>query len=205
MPSSPSAGEFLRRKTDMVSPDCTVVGVEAMLVSGLGLEYQETIIKHLHGLLKIPQLSSAKLVVAIENNFGVEAETLKAVIQRQFLHRVVFMREKELKEGVCTTSNVKRTMMVLLRQALLAEQVSIANCLVTNHAKPVEMMEEFKGQMLRYREYKKPGITPFSAGKIAWSGKINASTRDDLCVTLQLAMYWRSVFYHDVKYTKFHH
>jgi hypothetical protein len=179
----------------IVSPGALVLGMEAMDIYDPGMQVDDRILLHIRRIVTL--LPQAIIVVAIENLTGREHETQAYAIMKAFPGRIVIMREKLQKTGVNTTHQVKAVMMQLTRASMVAGEIALFDNLITTHAKPDEMLGEFKQQLLRYREVKQPSETPFGRGKIAWTGKTGVGVRDDLAVCLQLAIYWRSVFLAD--------
>ena len=64
-----------------------------------------------------------------------------------------------------------------------------------------KLNEEFKKQLINYIEMKKSSSNDmFGTTKVVWTGKINPGTKDDMCVALQLLIYWKDVFKNQEKY-----
>ena len=178
----------------IVAPGSILVGAEALDITNTDVAYFDLIVRHFKQMLQVPQLSSARLVVAIENNFGSDAVTLGLRLLDEFPNRLVLMQEKDLKKGVGTTDVVKLNMMLLLREHLNSHQIRIADMFITGHAKADALILELRDQLLRFQEVKEAPKTQFGKTRRAWSGKINGA-RDDLAVGLMLALYWRGKFY----------
>ena len=183
----------------ITKPDCTIVGAEAIDVTGKGSSYEKLILNHIRLLLEIPELGSAYVVIILENNYGgVALAHLLESIQLAFPGRVVIMSEKEEKQGVWTSAEAKREMMGQLQIAFDMNQVQIADCFVTQHAKPAELVKDFMDQCLNYKEVREEYKGPLQDKlKIRFTGKTSDGMRDDLCMALQLAWWWRSQFVSD--------
>jgi hypothetical protein len=121
----------------------------------------------------LPAYRRARFIVAIENLTGLEHERIAKRLLVEFPTRVLIMREKELKTGVCTTHAVKKNMMELTRALLAKRQVYLSSEFITMHPNRIKLFQEWKEQLARYREFKEPPKDAFSKGRQAWSGKIN--------------------------------
>ena len=180
----------------IVRPECTIVGAEAIDVTGRGSSYAQVILNHLARLLMVPELACAIFVIIIENNFGGVAHALlQDLIVARFPGRCVFVQEKENVLGVRTTPTAKREMLTPLQMMFEQDNVYFADCFVTEHAKPAEMHKNWMEECLNYQEHVEAFKGPLqTAPKKTWTGKNSDGMRDDLCMALQLAVYWRGQY-----------
>lgn len=206
----PCAGSQDREKAgsdygvvSICGPGTLILGAEALDVCDPDCGYEECVLEHFRRLFAIPQMQQAIAIVAFESNSG-HHYALSKQIQHAFPSRIVLMGDKDLRKGgVTTTNKTKQAMMEVTQAALLKKDMHVAKEFVTTHAKPGALMEQFRAQMLRYREHRKPSDTPFGKDQVAWSGK-SGNMKDDLAVTLQLALYWRERFWGDPTYRAHH-
>lgn len=174
-----------------------LIGLEAIDVTPMGLDFHAQIVEHFNRLLKLDQLRRAVFVVAIENNFGVEHATLGLRLQRAFPQRIILLHEEGQerdKAGVRTTNALKRDAVALTKATLLARRMVVAEELVSLHDKPREMFAEFEQQLLRYRGFLDEAKTPHGHDKLTYSGKVDGA-RDDMAMALMLALWWMQVFW----------
>lgn len=200
----PCAGSQDREKAgsdyavvSIIAPGTTIVGAEALDVCSPEGDYEDRIIQHFRQLFS--KFKDATAIVAFESNSGHHTALSRRLLST-FVNRIVLLTDKELRKGgVTTTHKIKQHMMEMTQTAIIHDEVCVSAEFITSHAEPAKMLEEFRAQMLRYRAHKKPASTPFGQDKVAWSGK-DGGRKDDLAVTLQLAIYWRSVFWTELKY-----
>jgi hypothetical protein len=125
----------------------TIVGAEAIDVTGKAFTWENFIVRHCELLLRIPELVNALLVVIIEGNHGgVMLGGLMNKIEERFPGRVIFMNNKPPMIGVEHDHETKREMMQALQLAFHQENVQIADCFVTQHEKPLELKKDMMGQ-----------------------------------------------------------
>lgn len=190
-----------------------VSAIDALDFSGLIITGLESIDSHtphdylgkLTGHLKAlrSRFKNAKVCIMIENNLGQEADWLKIEIEKNGISGCVFMNDGDLKTGVRTSHQIKKDMMLKTSRLFFKNQLFMAVNLISMNQDKMPMQklnDEFKRQLLNYVEMKKPPSDLFGETKVVWTGKINPGTKDDMCVALQLLIYWKDVFHNHDKY-----
>ena len=150
------------------------------------------------------RFKNAKLCVIIENNLGMEADWIKREIEARGITNHVVMSDGDLKAGVPTTHKIKKDMMLKTSRLFFKRQIFMASNLISANVDKMplpKLNEEFKKQLINYIEMKKSSSNDmFGTTKVVWTGKINPGTKDDMCVALQLLIYWKDVFKNQEKY-----
>ena len=157
--------------------------------------------RHMHGIrrLFITQNKLPWFVLAVESNLGLEASHVAHIVRD--MERVVVLRETgpEGKHGVCTTHQRKLEFVSLLEQSLLEHAVSIADRIASDDAE--KCIADLRKQLMNYRKVNSETGrgSAFAQAKLTYSGKVGEDGRmaphafqDDLCITLQLAVFWSS-------------
>lgn len=156
-------------------------------------DYTQKMITHIRTLsCRFP---TALIVIIAENNLGMMAGYMRRDIENFAALNTVFMNEKELKTGLNTNHRIKQDMMALTRRTLNGQKFFFTNDVINP-----ELIPQLRQQMLNYMQKKKSSDTPIQSTKVYYTGKIDHGTKDDMCVALQLLLYWRDVFRTSDKY-----
>ena len=187
----------------IIKPGCTIVGAEALDVTDyFASRYQERIVAHVRQLCE--RFPIARIIVAIENLTGLEHAHVSKLLLETFPQRVVCMQEKDLKLGVGTTHKVKEDMQIILNRFFVAGDVCLAEPFITTHEDRATMFTEWCSELCRYKEIRELPANEFGKTRIGWSGK-EGGQRDDMAVALQLAVYWREIFWQETaSYSQFY-
>lgn len=89
--------------------------------------------------------------------------------------------------GVLTTDAVKHAMCGLLNSMLREKRVHMSKELISRDPKGIR--KRIREQMEVYSYQFKIAETPFNKDQMSLSGKVGGM-RDDVCICLQLAIYW---------------
>ena len=92
--------------------------------------------------------------------------------------------------GVLTSNDTKHAMATLLNTMLREGRVHVAETLQSRDAGGLKA--RLRDQLGVYSYQFKQAINTFGTDRIALSGKVG-SMKDDLCICLQLGVYWTSV------------
>ena len=93
----------------------------------------------------------------------------------------------------------KLEFVALTEQLLNVSAISFAQNLTTCHSDAKQLMADFKDQLLHYRKVNSECTSgnAFGMPKVTYSGKVSEdgklmpyNMQDDLCITLQLAVFW---------------
>lgn len=153
--------------------------------------------RHINSLRS--RVNSARFVIMTESNLGLEAAHVANFFKDDPC--CVCLRETgpEGRFGVLTTQSRKFEFAALLEQHLLQQSVYICDQLVSDDQK--DAIRQLETQLLNYRmiSSKDTTLNAFAATKITLSGKVGANGKitggamqDDLCIALQLAIFWSS-------------
>jgi hypothetical protein len=124
--------------------------------------------------------------IYVERNLGFEAEHHARDLGS--IPGVIFHQDIAAKRiGVLTTDAVKHAMCGLLNSMLREKRVHMAKTIVSRDANGIRT--RMREQMEVYSYQFKLAETPFNKDQMSLSGKIGGM-RDDVCICLQLAIYW---------------
>lgn len=132
-------------------------------------------------------LSPVKIYV--ERNLGFEAEHHQRALGH--LPGVEFyVDHKAQRVGVMTTNETKHAMCTILSTMMRERRVHVHRQLVSMD--PVRTLVRLREQLEIYSYQFKSAVNTFTNDKIALSGKVGGM-KDDLCICLQLGVYWTNV------------
>ena len=124
----------------------------------------------------------------MERNLGFEAEHHKRALDH--IPGVTFyVDQKASRVGVLTTEATKHAMAQLVVSMLSERRIHVLSPLYSNE--PDAMRVRLREQMETYSAQFKQAPDTFGKDKIALSGKVGGM-KDDLCICLQLGVYWTS-------------
>jgi len=170
------------------------VGLEDVRVVGHA-DMEATVLRHVRGLeLLFPRHTGTKFVIMTESNLGLEAAHVANMLKDN--HRCVPLRETgpEGRYGVLTTHARKAEFVALLETLLTTNAIVVGKQVVSTDADTA--LKTLEQQMQQYKMVTQTGGV-FAAQRITFSGKLGADgkpglMRDDLCIALQMAVYWSS-------------
>ena len=159
---------------------------------------QNLLKRHVNALRSRCQ-GSPKFVIMTESNLGLEAAHIANFFREE--PRCVCLRETgpEGRFGVLTTHGRKFEFAALLEQYLMQQAITICNHVVSDDAPGA--VRQLETQLLNYRMVSSSDTTlnAFSNTRVTLSGKVGANGKitggamqDDLCIALQLAIFWSS-------------
>lgn len=187
-------------------PKITVLGIEQLnIVATEG--YKHVLINHVRRIRLNQYTRNARIVVDAETGSGFIAPDAAKIIQdADTMNNVVIMTDfEERKIGTITSNESKDKMYQLTRAEMNLGNIRFWNQMITHHPNPKQMMEEFREQMLNYARYAIKAKTPNQVTRYRYSGKgENMNLKDDLCLTLQRAIYSKHRFKTDRKFVQFH-
>lgn len=158
------------------------------------------VLRHVRGLQSLFGSNGVSpwFVLMTESNLGLEAAHIANLFKQD--PSVVSLRETgaEGRFGVLTTHQRKLEFVALLENLLLQDAVRIAERVTSDDAKA--RLDTLKKQLLQYRMVcsEAQATTVFNAARITYSGKVSengkvtGALQDDLCIALQLAVFWSS-------------
>lgn len=185
-------------------PKITVLGLEQLnIVATDG--YKNVLVDHIRRLRLNQHLRNARIVVDVETGSGFIAPDAAAIIEDHFDNVIILTDFEERKIGTVTSNESKDKMYQLTRAEMNLGNIRFWNHMITHHPEPKKMMEEFKEQMLNYARYAIKAKTPNQVTRYRYSGKgENMNLKDDICLTLQRAIYTRHRFKTDKKFVQYH-
>lgn len=131
----------------------------------------------------------SKVIVYVERNLGFEAEHHKHALDT--IPGVEFyMDNKAGRVGIVTTNDTKHAMATLLNTMLRERRVHVHPKV---HSRDVPGAKtRLRDQLGIYSYQYKQAVNTFGTDRVALSGKVGGM-KDDLCICLQLGVYWTSV------------
>ena len=171
-----------------------MAGLEDQRVTG-HTDMEQTVLRHIHGLEQLfPARLGTKFVIMTESNLGLEAAHVANMLREH--PRCVPLREtgSEGRYGVLTTHARKAEFVALLENLLATNGVLVGERVVS--ADSEASLQTLERQLCQYKMVTQATGT-FAAPKVTFSGKIGPDgkpglMRDDLCIALQMAVYWSS-------------
>lgn len=147
-------------------------------------------------------LKNATLVFIIESNLGFEASHIANHVQNNFTNLIVMNQDERV--GLHTNNTFKRGSAILIRNQLQTEMIAFSASIFST-AKPLNRtMEQFEEELSDYREIVEKSDSHFSRVKVTYTGKLDATSNDDLVLALCLNSYWSRQFYIASEYARFH-
>jgi len=144
--------------------------------------------EHIANLRKDLHRTLSKVKIYVERNLGFEAEHHhRALGDIPGVH--FFIDRKAGRVGVLTTNDTKHAMSTILNTMLRERRVHIAKSVVSRD--PKGTLIRLREQMEIYSYQFKQATNTFGKNQIALSGKVGGM-KDDLCICLQLGVYWTS-------------
>jgi hypothetical protein len=131
-------------------------------------------------------LQFSEIVIMCERNLGFEAEHHERALRGipKVRHRIDHGAKRI---GILTTEEIKHSMATLTSVMLREKRLNIRKPLLSEN--PAAMAKKLHDQMHIYSLQFKEASSVFSKGRAALSGKVGGM-KDDVCICLQLALYW---------------
>jgi len=144
--------------------------------------------EHIISLRKDLHRTLSRVKVYVERNLGFEAE---------HHHRALgdmpgvdfFVDHKAGRIGVLTTNDTKHAMSTILNTMMRERRVHVAKSVVSRD--PRASLVRLREQLEIYSYQFKQATNTFGKNQVALSGKVGGM-KDDLCICLQLGVYWTS-------------
>ena len=89
--------------------------------------------------------------------------------------------------GILTTEEIKYAMMVLTNNMLRDQRIAVSDALVSDDAE--QNCARMKEQLIIYSFQYKAALNAFGKQRVALGGKVGGM-KDDVCIALQLAIYF---------------
>ena len=185
----------------------TILGAEAVTAS-TPEHYEKVLLDHVKTVQKL--LPEHISVFIIESNLGFESAHIYRCIKNSGLKLCVALRDEKGGIGVLTTHATKEACVDRLNECLNQKTVKIyekfVNIQASHHHRDKSTVDSTLGELQKQLENYKM-ITdydrdkPFKKTKITFSGKADGD--DDLCIALQLNLYWMKLYFRDDRYSAF--
>lgn len=133
----------------------------------------------------------------IESNLGQMADMILAEIVRAGILNIHCYSPDEVRAGVRTTHRIKEDMCTKTMDLLNRDRIDFVHPFISVHQPKEKVKAELRSQLLSYAKIRKAGTDPAQPVSVQFSGKLSKTTCDDLCVGLQLGVYWRDMFWLD--------
>lgn len=142
--------------------------------------------RHIERIRQNPLYSYSPLVIMVERNLGFESEHHERALRHlpHVRHRIDHQAKRF---GILTTEEIKYAMMVLLNTMLRDQRVNMMNPLLSED--PEGNRRRLRDQLGVYSFQYKAAANVFSKQRVSLNGKVGGM-RDDVCVALQLAIYY---------------
>ena len=159
------------------------------------------ILNHVAALRRRDEFKNALFTVFIEANLSIALSNSYAdALQAKQFQPVFVPTERKLgvtdkrknRYGVFTTAENKEFYVCTLSFHLHNNTLALAKNIVGQD--PVKDIRDLQEQLTNYERKTKPVTNPFQNAKYTFSGKSDC-TKDDLCLALQIVLYWMTQFY----------
>ena len=145
--------------------------------------------EHITGIRANLHRTLSKVHIYVERNLGLEAEH-----HHRALHDIpgveFYQDHKAGRFGVMTTNETKHAMSTVLNAMLREQRVHLEPHFVSRDPKMLRV--RLREQLEVYSYQFKQAPNTFGKDQVALSGKVGGM-KDDLCICLQLGVYWTSV------------
>jgi hypothetical protein len=162
------------------------------------------ILQHVLAFRNDPRFTNTMSIFILENNLGMESDHINNVLEENFGNFLVMNERNDgVHTGFRTTHNMKMLAVETLREQIMNDairfvdddtMISMSRSVLDSREMLIEQLTEFR-EMLKESETQQP--------KKFYSGKCVG--KDDLIMSLLLAIHWSGFFYKSGKYTHFHH
>lgn len=133
--------------------------------------------------------SVSRVKIFVERNLGFEAEHHYRALG-DYPGVEFYMDEKAQRVGVMTTNETKHAMCAILSTMMRERRVHVRTPVISRE--PVANLVRLREQLEIYSYQFKAAQNTFATDKVALSGKVGGM-KDDLCICLQLGVYWTNV------------
>ena len=182
-----------------------VVGLDAVPCKTVDEAYSG-ITAHVKYLRESPQtagvLKNATIVFIIESNLGFEASHIANHMTKVFTNIIIMNQSERI--GLHTNNKFKRGSALLVRNQLKTEMICFSEYLFSTAKSLAKTLEQFEQELCEYREIVKKNESHFSHVRLTFTGKLDATTNDDLVLALCLNSYWSRQFYVADEYRMYH-
>lgn len=145
---------------------------------------------HFTKLRDNPAYQKALIVVYIEANMSfITADEIATEFQKPIFEPIIFERRDDKKKGrvgIWTGPSTKEQMHSQMKEALTSNSLFYARSFISSDEK--KQKEQFEKEVGNFRLEKEASLVPWRIVKIFYTGK--SSGKDDLCITVQMALYW---------------
>lgn len=179
-----------------------VIGMESFPTK-IAVENHQLIVQHVNTIRQDSRFKHSTAIFILENNLALESEHINAMLQNNMSNFLVMTERDDGRHiGFRTTNKMKTMAVENVRERILDKALRIADdsILVSVTSTPraivptlLHQMEEF-AEVLKESEVDKP--------RKFYSGK--AAGKDDLIITLLLAIHWSGFFFRADKYANYH-
>ena len=158
------------------------------------LPQAELLINHIKAVRNIPGLEAAHVMLSVEANLGFEAMHHQAYIASSGLTKVIVMNEDQERAGVRTTNDMKRTMVIIMNDALSHLRLHFYKDMVAINGKndSKKMVEMIIKQVISFHRIVQPPLKLHQEPKEIYNGKMGGG-KDDLLMALMLGLYMYGV------------
>jgi hypothetical protein len=169
------------------------VGAEAFSYR-TAIPQAQLLINHIKAVRDLPGLESAFIMLSVESNLGNEAMHHQAYVASAGLTKVVVMNEDRDRAGVRTTNDMKRTMVIIMNDAISHLRLCFYKDLVAiNGKRDGKMMRKMvQQQVTSFHRIVEPALKPHQMPKEIYNGKMGGG-KDDLLMALMLGLYMKNV------------
>ena len=144
--------------------------------------------RHINRIRSHDEFDTSEIVVMVERNLGFEAEHHERALSG--LSNVRFRVDHSAKRfGILTTEEIKYAMMTLVNNMLRDQRIALYANLVSED--PQANRRRLKEQLVVYSFQFQSALNCFGKQRVALCGKVGGM-KDDVCIALQLAIYYSS-------------
>ncbi len=182
-----------------VEPGFNIIGLDAYPIQNAS-DINTRLKTLLDKIVYLPFFLNSKIVLSVEGNTGPTAGYISDYLKTIYTGRVIplstFNRGEKI--GMLQTNKTKNEMYTLMRHALFLSRVSLSDTIFTTESSESTILNKLRAQLLSY----KIEITASNNTRFTGKGLYNKD-KDDLCVTVQMAIYCAKYFFSSERYTKY--
>jgi hypothetical protein len=179
------------------SPMNIILGMEAIDVVKPE-DYQERFLEHIRRVRALPGCATARIVIDVESGSALEAGHIYKLVRDNF-NDVVTMNDDGRIPGTRMTEQTKGEMTTLAVRAIDDGHIAFHRQLVTTHAAPRDMLDEFQKQLLNFKRE----IRQSKNGTVHYIYSGKDSGRDDMTIAFMRCLYARYRFEREPKYARY--
>lgn len=199
-PNGGGASDFALTSTYFFRGNYYIIGGETVPSKDIEKNF-DTLHNHYDLMNQNKIFKNSTKIFIIENNLGFEAQHYAKYINNNFKNLIVLKEQDSI--GFHTDHKFKAASCEKLRALLQTNMISFSTDFFTASSSVEKIKEKYMDQLQNYVIVKDVPKSHFSKIRKTYTGKTSVGAKDDLCITLQLNIYWSWYFMTEKKYSRF--